>query len=772
MRYIFPGPGPTHFVRLLSVFLFLSVPMAALAQTGTGTDSTVNVEKQVLPTEGDKTSPFNRSKIYPSGEANDIAYDVRQSSNQPISVLSATRNVPAAKAPAHVYEFTDFIRNSVGVELPFFGRDLSESGFNTSAPVDPLTVPVGYQVGPGDELIIRAWGQIDIDYQGRIDRSGTIFLPQIGEIMVAGTRLGDLQKLIQVKVSKLFKNFELTVTLGALRQIQYYVSGFVKYPGLHTAPSTVTAIHGLLIAGGADTQGDLRRIELRRGKDKPLIIDAYKLLAEGNNADDPQMMPGDVLFVPAAKGLVASAGSIKRPAIYLMSEDMTVGDLIRLSGDFSISIKEPLMRLERFKDGRRYIEHVKADKDGLALPLRDSDLLVVLPASPRFEEIITLRGNVAQPLRQPWREGMKISDFLNNEDALIRPGDWMKRNDTNRLSDMRVSGGDRDFNLSFPDVEWEYAAVERIDKENFGVRVIPFNLRLAMRKDAENDLVLESGDSVIIFSKSDFIQPRAKQIRLVRIEGEVNSPGIYPVAVNETLTEALERAGGVTDQAYLYGTVLVREKLKILERERVNQAADILERDYILTVRETQIGVETILPSSEPEMRALKEMIEKIRSTPVEGRLALNLDPGISKPDQFPEIQLEEQDKIVIPPRPDSVLLVGAIFRQGSVAWHKGWNTDDYIKKSGGTRDRSDMNQMVVIRADGTVEKGKGWFSMKTASVNPGDTIVVPESVNRGNKLYFWKNWSQVVFNLGIGAAAIKFLGVFYWTYQPRLYPR
>lgn len=657
------------------------------------------------------------------------------------------------------YELSDLVQSSVGSMLPIFGAELFD-GRSLQSALDPLTVPADYRVGPGDELLIRAWGQIDIDFQGQVDRSGLIFLPKIGQIMVAGQKLSDLKSLLNTHISKQYKNFELTVTLGALRQIQFYVSGFAKKPGIHTTESTATALHGLLASGGPLPAGDFRRIELRRGDKVVAVVDAYKLLIDGDKTSDPQLLPGDVIFIPAAKGFVAVAGAVRRPAMYHLGDKTMISDVLGYAGGLSLSQQKPNIRLERLKDGGRQIENVYLGQPGADKPLQDGDILMVLPASPRFDQFITVRGNVSQPLRQPWTSGLRISDVLSPKDGLIRPAAWMQQNGRSNLMGLSELSRDTDFRRDFPDMEWDYAAVERIDPISLSASVIPFNLAKALSKDIENDLTLISGDTIVIFSKVDFKQPQEKKLKLVKVEGEVKAPGIYSVGLGETLSQVISRAGGVTNQAYMFGTIFSRDSAKKDEALRLKDATDRIEQDYFryLASRSRSATTQEEGVVSTGEIESIKSLVGRLRAIQPEGRIPLNLLGSSAQYRDIPQILLEDLDSVFIPTKPATVTVVGSVFRQGSLLWNSEWTSQNYVDNSGGLRQHADRSGIVIFRADGTVRQQGGWLNAASSEVNPGDTIVVPEDVQSTSWTRIFRDWSQIFYQLGLGGAAIKIL--------------
>src|SRR4029077_1186817 len=127
-------------------------------------------------------------------------------------------------------EFEQMVADSVGRTLPLFGQSLFVQPPSTFSPVDWMEVPSDYIVGPGDELQIKVWGQVEANLRVIVDRSGQIYIPQVGEVSVAGLHYGDLEQHLKAEISKIFKNFNVTANIGRLRSIQVVVVGNARYP--------------------------------------------------------------------------------------------------------------------------------------------------------------------------------------------------------------------------------------------------------------------------------------------------------------------------------------------------------------------------------------------------------------------------------------------------------------------------------------------------------------------------------------------------------------
>ena len=300
------------------------------------------------------------------------------------------------------HEFQDFVSQSLGRELPMFGFNLFQNVPSTFAPLDRVPVTPDYVIGPGDELVINAWGQVDIDYRATVDRNGAISIPRVGNINVTGVRYQELEAHLKRAIGRVFTNFELKVTMGQLRSIQIFIVGQALRPGTYTVSSLSTLVNSLFAAGGPSVKGSMRTIQLKRGDKLVTEFDMYDLLLKGDKSKDVRLLPGDVIYIPPTGQLVAISGSVNTPAIYEIRGRAKLGDLIELAGGLSVTASGQQVAVERIVDRKtRKVEDFKLDKEGLDKLLMDGDLVKVFPLSPRFDNAVTVRGNVAAPARHP-----------------------------------------------------------------------------------------------------------------------------------------------------------------------------------------------------------------------------------------------------------------------------------------------------------------------------------------------------------------------------------
>ena len=282
----------------------------------------------------------------------------------------------AIRAPSAPTDFQLLVRGSLGTLLPVYGDSLFRQVPSTFAPLREVNVTPDYVLGPGDQLVIRIWGQVNFNAQLTVDRSGAVYLPQVGEIHVAGLPYAQVREHIRDALSHIYKSFDLNVELGQLRSIQVFVVGQARRPGTYTLGSLSTLVTALFATGGPSVQGSLRDIQLRRGGQTVAHFDLYDLLILGDMSKDAPLLPGDVIYIPPVGPQVAIAGDVHIPAIYELKGETTVEQGLRFAGGLS-STASLIAGIDRTggrgeeSHRRRYIT-ASAGRAGDAAPARGS----------------------------------------------------------------------------------------------------------------------------------------------------------------------------------------------------------------------------------------------------------------------------------------------------------------------------------------------------------------------------------------------------------------
>ena len=810
--------------------------------------------------------------------------------------------------PEPLTEFQKFVGETSGQVLPIFGARLFRQVPTTFSPTDQLPVPADAAVGPGDLLRIRIWGQVNFSADLRVDRSGEIYLPQVGPVHVAGLQYADLDAHLQTAISRVYRNFSVSAQLGQIRSIQIYVVGRARRPGTYTVSSLSSLVDALFASGGPALDGSLRHIQLKREGKLVTDFDLYDLIVNGDKSKDVRLQPGDILFIPPVGPQVALYGSVKTPAIYELRLPQTVSQLLEQAAGVTNVAGGSHLTLERMDDGvGRIATQIAMTPDGLTAPLHDGDLLHVDPTVPSYAKTVTLRGNTANPGRFAWHAGMHLSELFPDRAALLTRNYWWQRtrlglpalefqrdagldrmrqpNDPQslpirpeeqerlRLYQQQIalqqterqqallaqrsldplvqqqqqqaqqaqqlqltqqgqqqqgvapgagsssySGADalgeintassrsaieavqertadqqarvlaygeqapetaatarRDVitentanasgitnvTLPAPEIDWKYAVIERLDPQTLKTSLVPFDLgRLVMDHDATQDLALEPGDIVTIFSQADIHVPIMQQTRLVRLEGEFAHAGIYSVQPGETLQQLAVRAGGFTPDAYLFGSEFTRASVRAVQQRRLD--------DYVQTLQ-LQIGRGVLATSaaagSSPgdlasasvassQAQDLVSRLQKIRAT---GRIVLNLRVDSTTATSLPTLDLEDGDTYYVPSVPASISVIGSVYNQNSFTYTRGKTVHDFVHLAGGANRDADKHHPFLIRADGSVisQDQVGEKKFERILVQPGDTIVVSEKTFGPSKLREFLNFTQIFSQLGIGAAVL-----------------
>jgi polysaccharide export outer membrane protein len=757
---------------------------------------------------------------YPSGSSLSAPYSADSSMRTERSRTAA----PAYRVPEPPTEFQRFVQSSTGRLLPIYGASLFDHVPSTFAPVDHVPVTPDYTVGPGDEVDVRVWGQINFVQRLVVDRSGDIFFPQVGRVSLAGLKYDQLQGAIRSSIARVYRNFDLNVNMGQLRSIQVFVVGQARRPGSYTVSSLSTLVNALFASGGPSSRGSMRAIQLKRGDRVITTFDFYDLLLRGDKSKDVPLQSGDVIFIPSVGPRVAIAGSVESSAIYEIGRNDTLRCLLEFAGGISPIAGGQRAILERVdQHSSLRSDDIQLTPQGLNTSLQDGDIVRLFPVVPRFEKTVTLRGNVADPVRFPWHPGMKVSELIPNKEALLTRTYWRERNrlteqnsalseageknvegrnaalittgpDPSELKPERnyreearnttadnslaaaQSGDDtppirhflrkNDIQPVAPDIDWNYAAIERLDPQTLSTRLIAFNLgKVVVGHDASADVALEPGDVVNVFSMADIAAPRSEQSRYVRLEGEVKMAGVYSVLPGETLRDLVGRAGGLTSNAYLYGAQLTRESTKREQQKRYTEFLDQLDRDInqsASTLAGRVISAEQAA-TAQASIQSQHTMVDRLRQTPATGRIVLDLQPESNKVSDLPALPLENGDRLYIPSVPSTVNVVGTVYNQSAFVYASDLRLGDYLHDAGGPTRYADSKRTFVIRADGSVvarETRSGLFSgsFDGLRIYPGDTIVVPTNVTKTTRLRGFLDWSQVISNFGIGAAAINVL--------------
>jgi len=256
------------------------------------------------------------------------------------------------------------------------------------------------------------------------------------------------------------------------------------------------------------------------------------------------------------------------------------------------------------------------------------------------------------------------------------------------------------------------------------------------------------------------VLPVERQNKRVRIEGEVLRPGEYVLPARSSINDALNVAGGLTSAAYIYGTEFSRESVRVTQQQNYERALRDLELEFAKSATTLRTNTADEAAAQSQRTSATSQLIERLRSLRPTGRVVLQMPPDSR---ELPDLALEDGDRVYVPARPTTVGVFGSVFNAGSFLWSDSRSMDDYLRLAGGPTKGADDASAFVIRANGSVVsnlQSKGWFSSRSSqfaglTTQPGDTIFVPEEINKTTFVQGAKDWTQILYQFGLGIAGI-----------------
>ena len=522
------------------------------------------------------------------------------------------------------------------------------------------------------------------------------------------------------------------------------------------------------LAGGLPVTADPRRATLDRiqpGSDQPRSIQDLSLSAAGLQT---QVKNGDVLtvaaIVPELANAVTLRGAVALPTRMAWRQGMRVSDVISKK---SLLINPNTVR----KQNEVLFDNFEQERTARGRARVPSDLAVdrvLLEKKNKEDEKSQINQSsfaefgkpveantpkLAEPLRP-------VGEMTERDITTAQLGKPVLAEDS--LAD-RIGQFNEEVNL-------DYAVIERFSRETLKLSLLPFNLgKILASPKSEGDLELQSGDVITVFSHKDIQVPTALRQLFVRIEGEVKSPGIYPVGPGDNLQTMVQKAGGSTSDAYLFATSLYREEVKKTQKINMDKLLRRMESESAAVVAQImQSGgassdFAALQAKIQSVQQAQKQSLDRFRMLKPEGRISLGIPANANLVQDIPAIRLENGDRIHIPPKPDFIQVFGSVNTESALLYRAGLTVKDYLAMSG-VGSSADLNGAILVRANGSAITNQGFWSNDalSAQVLPGDTIFLPEKFDResawSQSVRTAKDFTQVLYQLGLGAAAIKTL--------------
>lgn len=674
-----------------------------------------------------------------------------------------------------------------------FGRDIFNQRALSFEPNMNLATPQNYVLGPGDQLVIDIYGASQKTLVHTVSPEGTITIANVGPVAVNGLTVSEAQRKIRSTVGAHYSTSDVRLTLGQTRTIMINVMGEVKTPGTYHLSAFATVFHALYRAGGINQLGTLRNVKVYRNGRLVTVVDIYEYILNGRLAGNVMLQDGDVIQVDPYECLVGITGNVKRPMYYEMRKSETVGTLIKYAGGFTGDAYKKMVRLVR-QTGERYTVHNIDEFEMNAFTLDDGDVVSVDAILNRYENMVEIKGAVFRPgmfnlngdvcsvrsliqaaagltedafldhaiihrLKEdrslevipvdvkgimdgtaadiplknedvvfiPTQEELRKERFFTVTGEVMTPGTYQYADNTT-IEDLIVqAGGLRDgASLARVDVSRRIDDPYSTEKTRDISETFQFDLKDGLVVNEARQFILKPYDVVHVRRSPGYVMPKN-----IRVTGEVNYEGAFTLEKkNLRLTDAIQMAGGVTEDAYIKGARLIRQ---MSEEEQIRKQA-VLEN-----IRNTL---------SEKDSIAWNKI--DLQNTYVIG---IDLEKALANPGSPYDIVLRENDHIEIPEFNGTVAIAGDVQFPNTVTYVDGKNYKWYVQNAGGFSETAKKKKMFIVYQNGMMDKVS-----RNTKIEPGSQIFVPSKKKKNVDLSNLAVLGSVLTPLATMVALISYL--------------
>ena len=538
------------------------------------------------------------------------------------------------------------------------------------------------------------------------------------------------------------------------------VEGEVRSPGRSAFAENTRVRDALLNAGGLTKNAYLRKGELIRTDNKREFRTIYFNVARAMDNDPEEnlfLRDEDRIIIHSMweekwKESVSISGEVKDQKTYDLTEAMTVSDLIFKAGG--------LTRNTYMNDTELY----RTDWKTKEVTLQNIDLQKALAGDPMYN--VKLKDLDRLVVHSTWEQVYKKSVSIAGE--VTNPGTY-QYTENMTVRDLVFASGNVLESAYLGEAEISSQVIK--DGRSARIEHAKINLKKALDNDPSHNLPLKPYDRLFVKRIPDW-----RREIFVNLSGEIIFPGNYILKKGETLSSVIERAGGYSENAYLRGAVFVREDVRKLQQQSLDEMITGLEREILA---ESSSQVSTALSTEEVEARkaelqSKQKFIESLKGLKATGRMSIILAHlRLLKGSKY-DIELKDGDSLYVPMKSSAVNVIGSVMSRGSFIYSEDMDYKDYVEMSGGYTRFADKDNVYVLKVDGTARKlltGRiNWntskdrwetagFSEDVNEIEPGDTIIVPEKLDRIAWLRETKDLTQILYQIAVtaGVAIVLF---------------
>ena len=393
-----------------------------------------------------------------------------------------------------------------------FGRNIFNNKNLSFEPNMNIATPQNYRLGPGDAVFIDIYGASQKTIECTVSPDGFVTIDGYGPVEVSGLTVSQANAKLRSTLGSRYSSSHIKLTVGETRSIMVNVMGEVKAPGTYTLSAFATVFHALYMAGGTNDLGTLRNIKVYRNNRLVTVVDIYDYILNGKLTGNVRLADNDVIVVGPYDCLVNLTGKVKRPMWYEMKKNESVGSLLKYAGGFTGDAYTKSVRVVR-KTGKEYSVYNVDEFDMSSFQVSDEDSVSVDSILDRYSNMVEIKGAVFRP-------GMyQVGGEINSVRSLLEHADGLRE-----------------------EAFTARAVMHRMKKDRT-LEVVPVDVE-GILDGKVADVPLQPNDVLFIPTKQEMMEEQT-----ITIHGEVNYPGIYKYASNETLEDFVLQAGGLKNSA-------------------------------------------------------------------------------------------------------------------------------------------------------------------------------------------------------------------------------
>lgn len=660
------------------------------------------------------------------------------------------------------WEQLDSIPQKKNIKRVIFGHDIFNNKKLTFEPEMNIATPSDYKLGPGDAVFIDIWGASQKSISSTVSPEGEIDIEGFGPIQVSGLTVAQANSRLKATIGSRYSGSNIKLSVGQTKTISVNVMGAVETPGTYTLSAFSTVFHALYMAGGVSEIGSLRDICVFRNGRQISTVDIYDYILNGKLSGNIKLSSGDIIIVNPYECLVNITGKIKRPMFYEMKKNESVATLLKYAGGFAGDAYTKNLRLVRKAGGVKSVYTID-EFERTSFQLMDEDSVFVDSTLNRYSNMVEIKGAVFRPgmyqvdgnistVRQlieraggmtedavttrgimhrmtkerslqavsldlkgimehtspdvslqnedviyiPSNRERKLQRFLKIAGEVQHPGEFDYAEGTTLEDLILRAGGLTDAaSLIKIEVSRRIRNASATKAPLFVAKTYSFEMKDGFVVTGEPGFVLEPYDEIYVRKSPGYVGQKH-----VLVDGEVAFAGTYVLTrKNYRLSDLINAAGGINEQAYIGGAKLIRKMSEEEKKKYQTILTGALKNDSLTS--KLQVGDERYI--------------------------GIDLAGAIAHPgsEQW-DVVLQDGDHLIIPQQNNTVSINGEVLYPNTVTYKDGASLDYYIDQAGGYGEKARKKRVFAIQMNGTVTRVKS-----AKDILPGCEIIVPMKKER-----------------------------------------